>query len=102
MKAKFLLFASLFAVVFAHGQTYEQTHFVLKDELPANSNIVYEATTSIKLLNGFRCNPDKNNSVMLSINRFSVFPPEEGLLGGPPLSSHDGVVGALPGELNVV
>ena len=101
MKAKFLLFVVLSAVVTVHGQTYEQTHFVLKEELPGSSNIVYEATTSIKLLAGFRCNPEKNKSVMLAINRFNVCPPEEGVYGGPPLSNHDGVVGALPGELKI-
>jgi RHS repeat-associated protein len=101
MKAKFLLFVVLSAVVTVHGQTYEQTHFVLKEELPGSSNIVYEATTSIKLLAGFRCNPEKNKSVMLAINRFNVCPPEEGVYGGPPLSNHDGVVGAMPGELKI-
>lgn len=101
MKAKILLFVSLLAIAMAHGQTYEQAHFVLNDELPANNNIVYEATTSIKLVDGFHCDPDKNKSVVLSINRFSVCPPEEGLYGGPPLSNHDGVVGSLPGELNI-
>ena len=101
MKTKILIFASMFAVVTARAQTYEQAHFVLKEEIHSDSNIVYEATTSIKLLAGFRCDPDKDASVVLSINRFNVCLPEEGLLGGPPTSNHDGVVGALPGELNV-
>lgn len=101
MKTKILLFAALFVMAMAHGQKYEQTHFVLKDELPSNKSVVYEATTSIRLMAGFHCNPDRNTSVTLAINRFSVCLPEDGLLGGPPNSNHDGVVGALPGELNV-
>ena len=101
MKTKVLFFASLFAVAIAHGQTYEQAHFVLKEEVPSNSIIAYEATTSIKLLDGFRCNPNIDKSLRLSINRFSVCPPDDGLLGGPTISNHDGVVGALPGELNI-
>ncbi len=101
MNTKILLFAALFVMATAHGQKYEQTHFVLKDELPSNKSVVYEATTSIRLMAGFHCNPDRNTSVTLAINRFSVCLPEDGLLGGPPNSNHDGVVGALPVELNV-
>lgn len=101
MKTKVFLFASLLAVAIAHGQTYEQANFVLKDAIPQNNNVVYEASTSIKLVDGFRSDPDRNKSAMLHINRYGVFPPEEGLVGGPPFSNHDGVVGALPGELNI-
>lgn len=101
MKTKIFLFAWLFAVTLVHGQTYEQTTFVLNEAVPANNEVVYEASTSIKLLDGFSCNPSKNKSVRLFINRFGVFPPDEGFLGGPPTSDHDGVVGALPGELNI-
>lgn len=91
----------MLAAIMAQGQVYEQAHFVLKEELPSNSNIVYEATTSIKLLAGFHCKPSNDKSVVLAINRFSVCLPEEGLHGGPISSNQDGVVGALPGELNI-
>ena len=101
MKRRVILLASLLVFAMAYGQQYEQTDFVLAEAIPANSNVVYEAAKSIKLIDGFRCNPNKNKSVMLSINKFLVFAPAEGYLGGPPLSGHDGVVGALPGELNI-
>ena len=101
MKTKHLIFALMFAVTLAHGQTYEQTNFVLNEAVPTNNLVVYEASTSIKLIDGFSCDPAKNKSVRLFINRFGVFPPDEGFLGGPPTSDHDGVVGALPGELSI-
>lgn len=101
MKRIVLLYGALFVAAMAYGQRYEQTDFMLNKELPSNCNIIYEASTSIKLINGFRCNPNRDKSVSLTINRFGVFPPDDGLVGGPPTSSHDGVVGALPGELNV-
>ena len=101
MKRIVLLYGALFVAAMAYGQRYEQTDFMLNKELPSDCNIIYEASASIKLINGFRCNPNRDKSVSLTINRFGVFPPDDGLVGGPPTSSHDGVVGALPGELNV-
>ena len=101
MKRYVVVIIAVLIQIMAHGQNYGQTCFELAEVIPENRNVVYEATTSIKLLDGFRCNPDRNNSVLLSINRFGVFPPEEGLYGGPSYSGGNGVVGALPGELNV-
>lgn len=83
------------------AQTYQQTNIELDSEISENTSCLYEASTSIKLLDGFRCDPAAGKFVMLYINRYGVFPPDEGVLGGPPASGQDGVVGALPGELNV-
>ena len=77
MRRKVFLMATLFVAAMSYGQTFEQTNFVLDEVLPHNKDIVYEASTSIKLLDGFLSNPDRNRSVKLSINRFGVFPPEE-------------------------
>ena len=101
MKKKLFLIAMLMAFAMTYGQTYEQISFVLNDLLPEDEDVVYEASNSIKLLDGFRSNPDRNKSVRLSINRYGVFPPEDGYLGGPPTSTQDGVVGALPGSLSI-
>ena len=98
---RFLLITMLLAAASAHSQSLQQTNIELDSEIPKDKSLVYEASTSIKLLNGFHCNPNQNKSVVFSIDRFGVFPPDEGFTGGPATSSQDGVVGALPGELNV-
>jgi len=101
MKRMFLLIIMLSAVVLTHSQTYQQTNIEFNSEIPGNSNYTFEASTSIKLLDGFRCKPMADKYVMFFINRYGVFPPEEGAVGGPATSNKDGVVGALPGELNI-
>ncbi len=101
MKRKIFLFASLLVFSITYGQQYEQSDFVLAEVIPESSNVIYKAVKSIRLIDGFRCDPGNNKSVMLSIDRFLVCAPTEGLLGGPPMSGCDGVVGALPGELNI-
>ena len=83
------------------SQTCQQTYMELDAEIPKDENLLCEASTSIKMLPGFHCNPQEGHSAMFSINRFGVFPPDEGLIGGPATSNKDGVVGALPGQLNV-
>lgn len=96
-----LLMTALLASAVLSGQTYQQANIVLDSEIPKDKSCVYEASTSIVLLPGLRCEPQKNAVVAFTIDRFGIFPPDEGLLGGPPLSGHDGVVGTLPGELDV-
>ena len=101
MKRKLILIMLLSVTAVARSQLYQQIDMVVDERIPEDKSIVYEASASIKVLPSFYCNPVKDNSVSLTINRFGVFPPEEGLIGGPPMSDKDGVVGALPGELNV-
>ena len=101
MKKKLLLIMSMLVVLTLPAQTYQQTDIELDSEIPRDKSVVFEASTSIKLLDGFRCDPISNKSAVFSIDRFGVFPPDEGILGGPATSAHDGVVGALPGTLNV-
>ena len=102
MKKGFLLIIKLlFVVAVAFPQSYQQTNLVLNSEIPKDKDLVCEASTSIKMLDGLLCKPEKKHSVVFKINRFGVFPPDDGFVGGPSMSNHDGVVGALPGELNV-
>lgn len=101
MKRKLLLILLLTVGAYAGSQTYQQTNIVLDSEIPKDKNLHYEASTSIKLVKGFCCHPDTQKSVVFSIDRYGVFPPDEGVIGGPPSSNMNGVVGALPGELNV-
>jgi len=101
MKRNLLFIVLLFALALAHSQTIQQTNFELDSEVPKDKCFVYEASTSIKMLDGFYCDPNYEKSAKFSIDRYGVFPPDEGLIGGPATSDKDGVVGALPGELNV-
>ena len=98
---KLLFIMLLLGVCVMRAQTYQQTEIELDSEIPKDKSFVYEASTSIKMLKGFHCQPKGKNSVMFAIDRFGVFPPEEGITGGASALSQDGVVGALPGELNV-
>ena len=101
MKTKILLIMLLLGAGAICAQTFQQTEIELDSEIPKDKSFVYEASTSIKILNGFHCQPYGNNSVRLLIDRYGVFPPDEDVTGGVSALSQDGVVGALPGELNV-
>ena len=101
MRRYLILIMLLLLTVVARSQLYQQVDLKLDMRLPEDQSIVCEGSSSIKLLPGFQCDPVKGNSVSLTINRYGVFPPDEGLVGGPLMSDRDGVVGALPGELNV-
>ena len=101
MKKKLFLILLSLVVAKMFSQTYQQTNIELNSEIPKDKSMIYEATTSIKMLDGFRCEPDKKASVTFSIDRFGVFPPDEGIVGGPATSDQDGVVGTLPGNLSV-
>ncbi len=101
MKRILLLTMLLSIATLLSSQTSQQTYLELNVSIPRDENTVYEASTSIKMLPGFYCNPQEGHSSRFSIDRFGVFPPDEGLIGGPTTSNKDGVVGALPGELSV-
>lgn len=101
MKKRLIFIMSMLMALSSPSQTCQQTSIELDSEIPKDKNLVYEASNSILLLDGFRCRPNAGKSVMLNVDRYAVFPPSEGLIGGPPSTNHDGVVGALPGELNV-
>lgn len=101
MKKKWLFIMLSLVMAELYPQTYQQTDIVLNSEIPKDRSMLYEASTSITLLDGFRCEPDKKNDVTFNIDRYGVFPPDSGIIGGPALSDKDGVVGALPGNLNV-
>lgn len=102
MKKVFLLQVLMFSMVCAFAEhNNQQTEFELKGQLDENEAYSFEASSYIKLLDGFKCNPNTNCFVSLSLFRYGVYPPENGFLGGPPSTGQDGVVGALPGTLNV-
>lgn len=101
MNKKLLLIMSMLAAASLSAQTVQQTNIELFSEIPKDKSFSYEASTSIKLLAGFYYGPQDGNSASFYIDRYGVFPPDEGLLGGPVASNQDGVVGTLHGELNI-
>lgn len=101
MKRYLLFIFSMLVAVWLNAQTYQQTDMELDLEIPKDQSLVYEASASIKLLSGFHSSPINGHSTKFSIDRFGVYPPEEGLIGGASISNYGGVVGALPGELNI-
>lgn len=101
MNRKLLLIIISLVVQTAFPQMCQQTNLELDSEIPKDMSMVCEASCSIKLLGGLRCDPDAGKSVKFKIDRFGVFPPSEGIVGGPPSSDQSGVVGALLGELQV-
>lgn len=101
MKKKWLFILLSLVIAKGYSQTYQQTDIVLDSEIPKDQSMSYEASTSVTLLAGFRYEPINKNDVTMSIDRYGVFPPDDGIIGGPIMSDQDGVVGALPGNLNV-
>ena len=101
MKKKLLLIMLLSIATALSSQTCQQICMELDFEIPIDEDTRYEASNSLKMLPGFDCSPKKGYSAMFAINRYMVIPPDQGLIGGPAISGKDGVVGALPGELNV-
>ncbi len=79
----------------------QQTKIELNDVLNENQSYLCCATTSIELLPGFVYDPTQNNEMRLEMDRYSVFPPSDGVYGGS--SGYDGncVVGTMPGVINV-
>jgi len=83
-------------------------NIVLDYELPSQSRNDVIASNEIRLKPGFSANhrtiePMENTRLFqtsLKIEDFGVYPPEDGLTGGPN-SGDDGVVGAIGGTVDV-
>ncbi len=78
----------------------QQTIMELDDVLDEDKSYLYQATSSIELLPGFSYAPTSNNEMSLSIDRYSVYPPSDGIYGGNDIDEKC-VVGSIPGVLNV-
>jgi len=101
MKRNILLIIMLLGAANLFAQSYQQAVMELNSEIPNGIDCVYEASVSIKMTDGFHCKPRQLNSARFSIDIFGVYPPESGVTGGMTPYAQDGVVGALPGKLNV-
>ncbi len=74
--------------------------FALDDSLPSTRSYQYTASDHIELLPGFKTEPYLHKHTLLQIDPYGVFPPAEGVTGGPN-ATDDGVVSSLGGTVDV-
>ena len=79
----------------------QQTKIELDDVLDENQSYLCQATRSIELLPGFDYSPVQNNEMRLEMDRYSVFPPTDGVYGGSSGRNGHCHVGTIPGVINV-
>lgn len=97
----FIVAACLLAGLRAQAQEAHQGEsFTLDAPLSSGRSHIYVAGDRIGLLPGFRSKPQRYRRTELRIDPYGVFPPEEGLTGGPHVQDQ-GVVGALGGTVDV-
>ncbi len=82
-------------------ELFQQSNIELDTKLQNDKTYLCQATTSIKLLPGFAYTPTKGNNMSLEIDRYSVFPPNDGYCGGDQFNDEGGVVGTLSGDFAV-
>lgn len=81
-------------------EVYQQTTLEFDDVLNENQSYLCQATKSIELLPGLDYRPATSNEMRLEIDRYSVYPPMDGIYGGNDCSENC-VVGTIPGTLDV-
>lgn len=81
-------------------EMYQQKILEFDNVLDDDETYVCRATSCIELLPGFEYRPTLKNTMTLDIDRYSVFPPEEGVFGGAS-DDDDGVVATLPSTFDV-
>lgn len=96
-----LLILSLFTIEINSQEVLQQTTIELRDALDAQRTYLCNATRSIELLPGFNYDPALSNKLVLDIDRYSVYPPSEGMYGGNSENNNDYVVGNIPASFNV-
>lgn len=74
--------------------------YYFSSEFPTGRDLHYTANSHITLAPGCKIQPVEGREVLLDIDPFGVFPPANGLTGGP-YPDDDGVVGAMEGHLDV-
>lgn len=98
-KLTYAIFMLLFTMNVVDAQElFQQSNIELEASLENNKTYLCQATSSIRLLPGFAYAPLKGNDMVMEIDRFSVFPPDEGYYGGNAYNDEGGVVGTLIGD----
>ena len=93
-----MIVSSLWSLRLYSQNMYQESFVELNETLNGSESYICEATTSIKLLPGFEYKPESDENMVMKIDRYSVFPPTDGLYSG----GYDGggVVGSLPGTFS--
>jgi len=94
----YLLTAVFFCLLIKLPAQQQAPSFVLEEPLSGNHH--YQASRYIKLKPDFEYKATAGSTFRADINPCLLFPPEEGVTGGPN-QDDDGVVGALPAVVNV-
>lgn len=81
-------------------EVFQQTTIELNEVLNEKQSYLCQATSSIELLPGFDYKPTLDNEMLLDVDRYSVYPPSEGVYGGN-VCGEKCVVGSIPGILDV-
>ena len=99
--AALLVVARVLCPPLAYAQNIHQGEsFELDRTLSSQESHEYTASSHIELKKGFLSEPGRHYYSSLRIDPYGVFPPEEGLTGGPN-TSDTGVVGAIGGVVDV-
>lgn len=96
----YMLLILLLSIRINSQVVYQQTVLELNDMLEDEKSYLCQATTAIELQPGFSYNPILKNEMSLGIDRYSVFPPSDGVYGGN-VNREQCVVGTIPGILDV-
>jgi len=99
MKKTIIILYSILVSTLLYGQD-PQPFFELNAPEPPNQTRDYLASEYISLMPSFHADPNSDQFVRAHIDPLMVFPPEEGIYGGPN-PGDDGVVGTLPGGVSV-
>lgn len=81
-------------------EIYQQTTLELNEVFDENKSYLCQATASIELHPGFDYHPTVNNEMLLDVDRYSVYPPSDGIYGGN-TDDETCVVGSIPGMFDV-
>ncbi len=101
MKIKYYLILLLLTILSGYSVAQQQGKNIILDQPIYGGIHEYEASQSIKLLPGFSYKPNTSSDrFSAKINPHLLFPPEDGLTGGPN-PGDDGILGNLEGVLNV-
>ena len=97
MKHRLLFFITLLSCVIAKAEH----SYTLRKVLDSGQDYHYTANSHITLDDGFMAEPKKGHEVLMDIDAYAIFPPEDGITGGTPQNNEHGVVGALGGTVDV-
>ena len=75
--------------------------YTLRKVLDSGQDYHYTANSHITLDDGFWAAPEKGHEVLLDIDAYAIFPPENGITGGTVQNNEHGVVGAIGGTVDV-